>query len=193
MKVRIISLSKNEDFRSILNGKKISNKYSIIFFKKLDHLNSNQLNISFIAKKKLGNAVIRNKIKRRLKNIMRDLIKQVKINYSYSYLIIAKKIVFNDKFVDIKKELFLDFNRIKWSMKNILIFIIKVYKRLISPYLGGNCRYLPTCSDYFIESLKEYGIIKGTFMGMKRILTCHPIKFLGGGDGYDPVLKKKGK
>ena len=113
MKVRIISLSKNEDFRSILNGKKISNKYSIIFFKKLDHLNSNQLNISFIAKKKLGNAVIRNKIKRRLKNIMRDLIKQVKINYSYSYLIIAKKIVFNDKFVDIKKELFLDFNRIK--------------------------------------------------------------------------------
>ena len=78
-------------------------------------------------------------------------------------------------------------------MKNILIFIIKIYKRLISPYLGGNCRYLPTCSDYFIESLKEYGIIKGTFMGMKRILTCHPIKFLGGGDGYDPVLKKKGK
>ena len=193
MKVRIISLSKNEDFRSILNGKKISNKYSTIFFKKLDHLNSSQLNISFITKKKLGNAVIRNKIKRRLKNIMRDLIKQVKINYSYSYLIIAKKIVFNDKFVDIKKELFLDFKRIKWSMKNILIFIIKVYKRLISPYLGGNCRYLPTCSDYFIESLKEYGMIKGTFMGMKRILTCHPIKFLGGGDGYDPVLKKKGK
>ena len=110
MKVRIISLSKNEDFRSILNGKKISNKYSTIFFKKLDHLNSSQLNISFITKKKLGNAVIRN---RRLKNIMRDLIKQVKINYSYSYLIIAKKIVFNDKFVDIKKELFLDFKRIK--------------------------------------------------------------------------------
>ena len=78
-------------------------------------------------------------------------------------------------------------------MKNILIFIIKIYKRLISPYLGSTCRYLPTCSDYFIESLKEYGIIKGTFMGMKRILTCHPIKFLGGGDGYDPVLKKKGK
>ena len=51
MKVRICSLSKNEDFRSILNGKKINNKYSTIFFKKIDHLNSKQLNISFIAKK----------------------------------------------------------------------------------------------------------------------------------------------
>ena len=79
MKVRICSLSKNEDFKSILNGKKISNNYSTIFFKKLNHLNSKQLNISFIAKKRLGNAVIRNKIKRRLKNIMRDLIKNVKV------------------------------------------------------------------------------------------------------------------
>ena len=193
MKLRICSLSKNEDFRSILNGKKINNKYSTIFFKKLDHLSSKQLNMSFIAKKKLGNAVIRNKIKRRLKNIMRDLVKQLKINCKYSYLIIAKKIVFNDKFLDIKKELFLDFKRIKWSMRNILIFIIKIYKRFISPYLGSNCRYLPTCSDYFIESLKEYGVIKGAFLGIKRILTCHPIKFLGGGDGYDPVSKRKNK
>ena len=78
-------------------------------------------------------------------------------------------------------------------MKSVLIFIIKVYKRLLSPYLGNNCRYLPTCSDYFIESLKEYGTLKGTLMGIKRILTCHPIKFLGGGDGFDPVLKKKDK
>ena len=113
MKVKICSLSKNEDFKSILNGKKITSKYSIIFFKKLDHLNKRQLNISFIAKKKLGNAVIRNKIKRRLKNIMRDLIKKVKINYNYSYLVIAKKIVFNDKFEDIKREIFLDFKKIK--------------------------------------------------------------------------------
>ena len=78
-------------------------------------------------------------------------------------------------------------------MKNILIFIIKIYKRLISPFLGNNCRYLPTCSDYFIESLEEHGISKGSVKGIKRILTCHPIKILGGGDGYDPVLKKKDK
>ena len=70
-------------------------------------------------------------------------------------------------------------------MKSILIFIIKIYKRLLSPYLGNSCRYLPTCSDYFIDSLNEYGIFRGSLMGIKRILSCHPIKFLGGGDGFD--------
>ena len=76
-------------------------------------------------------------------------------------------------------------------MKNALIFIIKIYKRMISPYLGNNCRYLPTCSDYFIECLKIYGLLQGSIKGIKRILTCHPIKILGGGEGFDPVIKKE--
>ncbi len=113
MKVRICSLSKNEDFKSILNGNKINNKYSTIFFKKLDHLNSKYLNLSIITKRKLGNAILRNKIKRILKNIMRDVSKNTKINCKYAYLIIAKKNVFNDKFEDIKTELFLNFKKIK--------------------------------------------------------------------------------
>ena len=78
-------------------------------------------------------------------------------------------------------------------MKSALIFIIKTYKNLISPYIGNNCRYLPTCSEYFIDCLNEFGVIKGCIKGIKRILTCHPIKTLGGGDGYDPVIKRKGK
>ena len=77
-------------------------------------------------------------------------------------------------------------------IKNILIKVINLYKLIISPYLGNNCRYLPTCSQYFIDSLNEYGVLKGILMGTKRILKCHPIKFLGGGEGFDPV-KKKGK
>ena len=72
----------------------------------------------------------------------------------------------------------------------ILIKLIKAYKFLVSPLLGNSCRYLPTCSDYSIEALKTYGLIKGIFMSTKRILTCHPIKFLGGGEGFDPVIKK---
>ena len=76
-------------------------------------------------------------------------------------------------------------------MKSILIFIIKIYKRMVSPYLGNNCRYLPTCSDYFIECLKIYGLFQGSIKGIKRILTCHPIKILGGGEGFDPVIKKE--
>ena len=72
----------------------------------------------------------------------------------------------------------------------ILIKLIKAYKFLVSPLLGNSCRYLPTCSDYSIEALKTYGLVKGIFISTKRILTCHPIKFLGGGEGFDPVIKK---
>ncbi len=73
----------------------------------------------------------------------------------------------------------------------LLIKIIKIYQLIISPYLGNNCRYLPTCSEYFIDCLNERGIIKGTVIGIKRIISCHPIKFLGGGEGFDPVKKKR--
>ncbi|MDC1032732.1 membrane protein insertion efficiency factor YidD [Candidatus Pelagibacter sp.] len=72
----------------------------------------------------------------------------------------------------------------------ILIKLIKGYRYLISPLFGHSCRYLPTCSEYSIEALKEFGLTKGVFMSLKRILSCHPIKFLGGGDGFDPVKKE---
>ena len=80
-------------------------------------------------------------------------------------------------------------------VKNFLILIIKFYKYFISPYFPSNCRYLPTCSEYFIDSLKLNGFFKGSILGIKRILRCHPIKILGGSDGFDPVpkLKKKEK
>tara|TARA_Y100000590_G_scaffold52098_1_gene54658 strand:+ start:18 stop:260 length:243 start_codon:yes stop_codon:yes gene_type:complete len=73
----------------------------------------------------------------------------------------------------------------------IFIKVIKLYQYIVSPLLGNNCRYLPTCSEYFIDSLKEFGFIKGSILGTKRILSCHPIKILGGGSGFDPVKKKK--
>ena len=57
--------------------------------------------------------------------------------------------------------------------------------------LGNKCRYLPTCSEYFMDSLKTHGIVKGLYFGFKRILSCHPIKMLGGGSGLDLVPKKK--
>ena len=74
-------------------------------------------------------------------------------------------------------------------ISKILIGIIKIYKVIISPYLAPSCRYLPTCSDYAIDCLKTYGLIKGLGKATKRILSCHPIKFLGGGEGFDPVVK----
>ena len=74
-------------------------------------------------------------------------------------------------------------------LSNILISLIKIYKMIISPYLTPSCRYLPTCSEYTIESLRTYGLIKGIAKSAKRIFSCHPIKTLGGGEGFDPVNK----
>ncbi len=72
---------------------------------------------------------------------------------------------------------------------NIIIKCINGYKYLVSPLFGNSCRYLPTCSDYCIEALKTFGLFKGSYMSFKRIFSCHPIKFLGGGEGFDPVNK----
>ena len=72
-------------------------------------------------------------------------------------------------------------------MIRILIYIIKIYQFLISPLLGNNCRFLPTCSEYFIEALKIHGITKGSKLGFKRIFKCHPFKKLGGDHGLDFV------
>ena len=68
--------------------------------------------------------------------------------------------------------------------------IFKGYRFILSPLLGQSCRYLPTCSEYSIEALKTFGFFKGFFMSVRRILSCHPIKFLGGGEGFDPIRKK---
>ena len=68
----------------------------------------------------------------------------------------------------------------------LLIKLIKIYKFLISPLLGDSCRYFPTCSEYSIDSLKTYGLFKGLFLSLKRILSCHP----WGSGGFDPVKKE---
>ncbi len=65
----------------------------------------------------------------------------------------------------------------------ILILLIKTYQVTLSPLIGPNCRYHPTCSQYMIESIKKYGPFKGIWLGIKRITRCHP----WGGSGHDPV------
>ena len=70
-----------------------------------------------------------------------------------------------------------------------LILLIRGYQLIVSPILGSNCRFMPTCSEYAIESLKAYGLIKGAFLTIKRIGKCHP----WGSIGYDPLPTKMGK
>ena len=78
-------------------------------------------------------------------------------------------------------------------LKNILIapflLLVKIYQWIISPILPASCRYTPTCSQYTIEALKEWGLFKGGWLAIKRISSCHP----WGGCGHDPVPKKNPK
>ena len=113
MKSKIVALSKNEEFKNLLKQKKFSNKYVTIFFGKLINKNNNKLNISFVTKKKLGNAVKRNKIKRRLRNILNEAVKKISINFNYSFLVIAKSSMLNNEYKLIKETLFQDFEKIK--------------------------------------------------------------------------------
>jgi uncharacterized protein len=71
-------------------------------------------------------------------------------------------------------------------LKKIFIFPIRVYQWTISPLLGANCRHVPSCSHYTVEAIQEWGVLKGIWLGMKRIARCHP----WGTHGYDPVPKK---
>lgn len=72
---------------------------------------------------------------------------------------------------------------LKSAIINFLIFLVRIYQKAVSPWLGPNCRYQPTCSAYMIEALKKHGLFKGFYLGCRRILGCHP----WGGSGYDPV------
>ncbi|WP_291259689.1 membrane protein insertion efficiency factor YidD [Fusobacterium sp.] len=74
-------------------------------------------------------------------------------------------------------------------MKKIILLLIRFYQKYISIFLGKNCRFYPTCSAYTYEAIERFGIIKGGYLGVRRILKCHP--FHPG--GYDPVPEKKEK
>ena len=113
MKSKILALSKNEEFKSLLKKKKLSNKYVTIFFGKLPNKDNKKINISFSVKKKIGNAVCRNKIKRRLRSIMNDAVKKISIKMDYSYLVIPKQNIINSEFKNIKQTLFQEFENIK--------------------------------------------------------------------------------
>ena len=113
MKSKILALSKNEEFKNLLKQKKITNKYATIFFGKLVNKDKKRLNISFVTKKKIGNAVKRNKIKRRLRNITNEATKKISLKYDYSYLVIAKPTMLNNDYTNIKEILFQELKNIK--------------------------------------------------------------------------------
>ena len=113
MKSKILALSNNEEFKHLLKKKKVSNKYVTIFFGNLDNKSNKNLNISFVAKKKLGNAVKRNKIKRRLRQIVNEAVKKISVKFNFSYLVIAKPTMLSKDYTNIKETLFQDLEKIR--------------------------------------------------------------------------------
>jgi putative membrane protein insertion efficiency factor len=76
-------------------------------------------------------------------------------------------------------------NVVSKSLAWPLIQLVRLYRIAISPWLGGNCRFDPTCSSYAIDALQIHGVVKGSWLAIKRMGRCHP----WGGSGYDPVPK----
>tara|TARA_A100000164_G_scaffold342024_1_gene339232 strand:- start:206 stop:553 length:348 start_codon:yes stop_codon:yes gene_type:complete len=115
MKIKIVALKRNEEFKKLLTGRKLSNRYFVMFYKKLLKKESDYLNLSIVAKKKIfSKAVDRNFCKRRLKNVVNQAIKKISLNLNYSYLILAKENVLKKKyFEDLKKTMFEEFNKIR--------------------------------------------------------------------------------
>ena len=72
-------------------------------------------------------------------------------------------------------------------LRRLAILPIRIYQKIISPLLPGVCRYRPTCSEYMAEAIQTHGIVKGLYLGTRRLLRCHP----WGGSGYDPVPTKE--
>lgn len=68
-------------------------------------------------------------------------------------------------------------------MRRVFIKIIEIYKNQISPFIGVHCKYEPTCSEYTKQAIEKYGVVKGIFIGMKRIIRCNPLTK----GGYDPL------
>ncbi|MBS3786796.1 membrane protein insertion efficiency factor YidD [Candidatus Bipolaricaulota bacterium] len=74
-------------------------------------------------------------------------------------------------------------------LKSVLLKIIKVYQKAVSPGLPNTCRFYPSCSEYSRQAIEEYGAIKGTYLAIKRVLKCHPLN----SGGYDPLQKESGE
>lgn len=67
--------------------------------------------------------------------------------------------------------------------RSILVGLIRIYQKMVSPWLGANCRYVPTCSQYMVEGVQRFGVLRGGYLGLRRLARCHPLR----PGGYDPV------
>ena len=191
-------LKKNYEFKNVLKERQYYGGRYVEMFTTNNHDVENFLGIA--VSKKIANSVERNQIKRYIREAYRNIEEQIKTGYNIVIMWKKKAPVDSANYAGIKQDLLVLFKKadmLIWVvtiicdgnliiMKRIIIFFIKVYKKTLSPYLhhiGIDCKYYPTCSEYAKQAVEKYGVLKGSFIALKRILRCNP--FSKG--GYDPL------
>ena len=156
------SLKNNQQFRFVYkNGRSYANKYFIMYVKE-NGLDKNRIGIS--VSKKVGNSVVRHRITRLVRESYR--LHESVFNSGLDMVIIARPAAASIGYEE-----------------KLVIAMIRFYQKYISPYKGTKCPYVPSCSQYGLEAIEKYGVIKGGLLAAWRILRCNP--FSKG--GYDPV------
>ena len=167
------SLKKNRDFRTVYrDGKSYANRLLVMYTLKNDS-DRNRLGIS--VSKKVGNSVVRHHITRLVRESYR--LHEEMFHSGWDIVVIARAGAKNASYHEPRRK------EDGITLKKILIFLIKWYRKYISPMKTTKCPYYPTCSTYGLEAVEKYGAWKGGLLALWRILRCNP--FSKG--GYDPV------
>lgn len=169
--------------------------------------------VGFTTTKKIGKAHVRNRARRRLRAAVREIFPKYALE-NVEYVLIARYNTADCPYKSLKGDLRWTLKKAnkmiqngiytserpeknqnpktkntppKTQKKNLLVLMVRFYQKFISPLCAGCCRFRPTCSQYMIEAIQTHGTIKGLYLGIRRILRCHPF----GKSGYDPVPEKK--
>lgn len=191
------SLKKNEDFRYVYrNGKVKANRYLVMYIVENNQA-INRLGIS--ASKKVGNSVVRHHFYRLVRESYR--LHEKIFNSGLDIVVVAKRVRHRQISRRLRAHFYILENciiyvseqdnaysgiyvqKIVINMKNIMISLIKIYRKYLSPLKSTKCPYFPSCSEYGLEAIEKYGALKGGMLALWRILRCNP--FSKG--GYDPV------
>mgnify|MGYP003243545357 CR=1 FL=1 len=176
------SLKKNQDFQKVYrNGTSYANRLLVMYVLKNQHM-KNRLGIS--VSKKVGNSVVRHRLTRLIRESYR--LNEAEFENSLDIVVVARPQAKDRTYQEIESALMHLAGKhciAGFSPRNIMIHMIRLYQKYISPMKRTKCPYIPTCSQYGLEAIEKYGALKGGLLAVWRILRCNPFSH----GGYDPV------
>ena len=178
-----VTLKENYEFRrTYQKGVSAVSPVMVLYCRK-NRLGRNRLGL--VSSTKLGHAVVRNRCRRRLREVYR--LEKPQLKTGYDIILVARSRTATAPWPELQKQFLPSVPEGRSDegarMKRVLLALVRFYRRAISPFRPPCCRYTPTCSQYALEAIEKYGALKGGWMAFRRILRCNP--FHKG--GYDPV------